>query len=195
MTDPSVGQKPKPKWTPELVKKLAVVLTGHQGSESLGRLAKQLVIGSAASKGFRDKQNDNLPEVYERPYVILGYFNALTRFSIESDAGRFKWDFAGGISDGQKLSGYASAKGRHSQWVGDGAEKVWKENNVTSVVLVGLADGDIRFFFIDKVEFLGLGHDRLSYKTDDPTLSRWETAWKELTFQQTFEGIFGGSNT
>jgi len=184
-------EKTKKKYPPDLVRKLAMFLTGHKGNEALNRLAKQLVIGAVKDKGFTDHQNDNLPEVYERPYVVLGHFNVLTRFSIASDAGRFSWDFASGISDGQRLAGFASAKGRSSHWVGDGAEKLWKELNIAGAVLVGLYDGDIRFFYIDKEEFFSLGTDRINPKTDSENLVVWEENWNRLTFQQTFAGIFG----
>lgn len=185
-----MDSQPKKKYTPEFVQLIAERITGCKGSIALNRFAKSLVIGAAKEKGFEDKQNDSLSAVYERPYVVLGYFNVLTRFAAISDSGRFKWDFASGVTEGKKLSGYASSKGRHSQWVGEGAEKLWKEQNISAVVLIGFADGDIRFFYVSREEFLKIGEDRLSFKATDDQLTIWEKAWADLQFQPTFESLF-----
>src|SRR5437870_10939495 len=124
-------------WSPDLVRQIAQLLTGHRGSEAFNRFAKQLVIGDAKGKGFIDQRNSHMEAVYEREYVILGHFNIITRFSFATESGRFVWDFGSGVSEGQKLSGHASSKGRHSNWVGDSALRYWEERNVTGVVLVG----------------------------------------------------------
>src|SRR3972149_4324014 len=96
---------------PDFIRKMAQVLTGHHGTEALNRFAKQLVVGACKDRGFWDKSNDSMQEVYERPYVVLGHFNVLTRFSFISETGAYLWDFGSGVSEGQKLSGYASSKG------------------------------------------------------------------------------------
>jgi hypothetical protein len=175
----------------ELVRKMAIVLTGHHGAESLNRFAKQLVIGAARDKGFEDRQNNDLKAVYELPWVRLGHFNLLTRFSFMGPGGSFVWDFGGGVTEGQKLGGFASSKGRTSKWIGDGAKKIWEENNLTGVVLVGLND-DVQFFYVDRDEFLALDSDRLSFKVGSEELERWSKAWVALVFQQTFGSILGG---
>jgi len=170
---------------------MAQFLTGHKGPESLNRFAKQLVVGAVRDKGFEDHQNDDLKSVYECPWVRLGHFNVLTRFSFLQGHGTFVWDFAGGVTEGQKLGGFASSKGRTSKWVGDGAEKVWKEDNLTGVVLVGV-NADVTFYYIARDEFLALDKDRLSYKLGSEELERWSKAWDELIFQQTFGSMMGG---
>jgi hypothetical protein len=177
--------------TPDGLKRLAVLLTGHQGSESLNRLAKQLVVGSAREKGFVDQQNNDMNAVYELPYVRLGHFNVLTRFSFLSDSGRFKWDFGGGITEGKALSGFASSKGRSSVWVGKGAGKHWNELGITGVVLVGFMYSDVEFYYIPKDEFLALDTDRLSYKADSPIIAEWKSKWEKTVFQPTFESLLG----
>jgi hypothetical protein len=175
----------------ELVRRMAKFLTGHKGTESLNRFAKQLVIGAVRDKGFEDRQNENLKDVYECPWVRLGHFNVLTRFAFMQAGGLFVWDFGGGVSEGQKLGGFASSRGRVSQWVGDTAKKVWEEHNVKGVVLVGLND-DVSFFYVSRDEFLALDSDRLSYKVDSETLQIWKKAWGDLVFQQTFGSLMGG---
>jgi hypothetical protein len=176
--------------TSDAIKFLAKVLTGHQGSEALNRLAKQLVCGAAKSKGFWDHSNDSLQDVYDRDWVVLGSFNVLTRFSFPTGYGSFSWDFAGGVSEGKALSGYASSKGRHSKWVGDGARKLWEELNITGVVLVGF-DEEISFYYLTAEEFHALDKDRLLYKPDSPQLVQWAKNWDQLLFQPTFASLMG----
>jgi hypothetical protein len=179
------------KWNPDLVRKVAQLLTGHKGSEALNRFAAQLVIGAARDKGFVDKQNENMVEVYKLPFVRLGHFNVLTRFSFESDAGRYTWDFASGVTEGQKLSGYASSKGRQSKWLGDGAKKTWEVDNITGVVLVGFSEGDVQFFHLTRDEFLARDEDRINLKAGAPNLLLWAEAWRKLEFQPTFASFMG----
>lgn len=183
----------KAVWSPELVKKMAMVLTGHKGNESLQRFAKQLVIGACVDKGFTSKENENMQEVYELPWVRLGHFNSLVRFCFQNEHRSYSWDFAGGIAEGSKLSGYASNRGRHSNWVGDGAKKDWEEHNVTGVVLIGMHEEDIEFFYIPRDEFLALNRDRILLKRDCEQLKVWAKAWIDLQFQPTFSSILGHS--
>jgi hypothetical protein len=181
---------PPPTWNPDLIRKVAQTLTGHKGSEALNRFAKQLVIGSCIDKGFVSKENENLREVYELPFVRLGTFNVLTRFSFLSN-GSYTWDFAGGITEGQKLSGFASDKGRRSQWVGDGVKKEWEDNNVTGVTLCGFHETDVEFFYLTRDEFLALQRDRITLKKDCEQLQVWAKAWKDLCLQPTFSSLMG----
>jgi hypothetical protein len=174
-----------------LVRNIAKFLTRHQGTESLNRFAKQLVVGAVGLKGFEDHQNDDLKSVYDCAWVRLGHFNMLTRFSFLESGGSYSWDFAGGVSEGQKLSGFASSKGRTSKWVGDGAKKLWEADKLTGVVLVGMND-DALFFYLNRDEFLALDKDRLTYKADSEELIRWSKAWDALVFQPTFGSLMGG---
>jgi hypothetical protein len=178
----------KVRWDPESVRQIAQLVTTHKGSEALNRFAKMLVIGSAKDKGFSDSRNENMNEVFDREFVSLGYFNLLTRFSFANDANRFTWDFASGVTEGQKLSGFASAKGRHSKWVGDGAAKYWEEQNVSGVVLLGM-EADLHFYYLSREQFLLLNQDRISARVGDSALVEWEQAWDQLKFQQTFDSI------
>jgi hypothetical protein len=173
-----------------MIKNVAKVLTGHSGNEALNRFAKQLVCGACKAKGFWDHSNDSLQDVYERDWVMLGTFNVLTRFSFKNEAGSYSWDFGGGVVEGKALSGFASKKGRHSNWVGDGAKKVWEEFNVTGVVLVGF-DEDIEFFYLPASEFLALEKDRLVYRGGSTQLLNWAKAWDALMFQPTFSSLMG----
>jgi hypothetical protein len=186
-------RKPQATWNPDLVRKMAMTLTGHKGPESLNRFAKQLIIGAVKDKGFWDKSNDLMTEVYERPFVVLGSFNALSRFSFLNDRGSYVWDFAGGVEVGQKLSGFASNTGRHSNWVGDGAKKAWEEQNVTCVILVGFHSSDVEFFHIERDAFLALGVDRLNLKKDSPQAIQWKKSFEDLVLQPTFGSLLGVS--
>jgi len=178
------------KWDPDVIRNIAKVLTGHSGTESLNRFAKQLVCGACKAKGFWDHSNDQMQAVYEREWVMLGTFNVLTRFSFKSSSGSFSWDFGGGVSEGVALSGFASKRGRHSNWVGDGAKRVWEEANVTGVVLVGF-DIDISFYYIQRDEFLALNKDRLVYRDSSEPLLKWAKDWEALVFQPTFSSLMG----
>lgn len=192
-----VDKQKSSKVTPDLIRRMARLLTGHEGSESLNRFARQLVIGAARLKGFEDAQNRDLRAVYDRPHVLLGHFAVLTRFSFVSEAGKYIWDFASGVSEGQKLDGVASSRGRISKWVGDGAKKNWEEHNITGVVLVGMG-ADVQFFYMTKEEFLLRGEDRIVAKWEhgnephDFDLQRWSKAWDGLVFQQSFGSLMGG---
>jgi hypothetical protein len=184
----------KTKATPDLLRRMAQLLTGHKGSEALNRFGKLLVVGAARNKGFEDKQNDNVRDLFDHPWVRLGHFSLLTRFSFK-EGKRYQWDFASGVSEGQHLDGFASSKGRMSKWVGTGAKKLWEENGITGVVLVGMAE-DVEFFYVGKDEFLAMDKDRLSFVVDglasSEELVRWKHAWEELVFQPTFGALLGG---
>jgi len=187
-----MSEQAKPKIKPDLIRRIAQTLTNHQGSEALNRLAKQLVVGSARLKGFVDHQNDNMQEVYDTPWVRLGYFNVLTRFSFANAAGTYTWDFASGVTEGQKLDGFASTKGRISHWVGAGAKKEWEEHKITGVVLVGMYDVDVEFFYIERDEFLEMNADRIAFRRrDSEELQRWSKAWNDLVLQPTFSSLLG----
>ena len=179
-----------------LLRSMAVAMTGSKGSDSLNRLAKLLVVGELRSKGFEDARNAELPELFKRTYVCGGHFNFLVRFSFLSDNLTFIWDFASGNVVGKSTGegSYISSKGRHSKWVGDGAERNWVEDNIGGVVLVGLdSNDDLCFYFLTRGEFLELGQDRIIVRPGEGgnPLS-WETNWKNLTFQPTFASVLSG---
>src|SRR5262245_30721635 len=122
-------------------KKLAEVITGTDGSDSLNRLAKLIVIGELKRRGFVDGRNDSLKEVFKEPFVYAGTFNLLVRSSLLRDR-TYVWDFAGGISEGAKLGQgdipeYNSSTGRRSKWVGGNAVSNWDKFLIAGVVLVG----------------------------------------------------------
>jgi hypothetical protein len=162
-----------------------------EGSHSLNRFAKLMVIGQLKEKGFEDIRNSNTEEVFDSEWIFAGYFNLLVRFSFLSSAKKFVWDFGSGNVVGKSVGEtFISSKGRHSKWVGDGAEKRWEENNISGVVLVGMGEDDsFQFLYITKEEFLKIGKDKLICKPD--SVKEWEDNWKNLVIQKSFFSELG----
>ncbi len=174
----------------KLLRSLAPVMTGTKGADAYNRFAKLAVVGALKDKGFEDGRNSDLAELYKKAYVCAGNFNLLVRFSFLNAVGSFIWDFASGVSVGKSMGEktYASSKGRYSKWVGKGAEKNWRDLNITGMVLVGLDGNDeIRFYYVGREEFLDLGKDRLIVKPNGRP--EWEEAWSNLQFEQTFSSV------
>jgi len=175
-----------------LIRILASGITKTQGSDSLNRLAKLLVVGNMAKKGFADKRNSDLDELFKSSCVFCGHFNVLVRFSNLSEVGRFTWDFASGNVVGKSTGEdtYISSKGRHSKWVGEGAEKNWEAANITGLVLVGLdAEDNPRFYLLTRDQFLALDTDRVIIRPNEHP--DWEAAWDGLQLEQNFSSMFG----
>ena len=173
-----------------MIRFLAMSMTNHKGPESLNRFAKLLVIGQMKDKGFEDSRNSNVKEVFDRDYICTGHFNALVRFSFLNASNRFCWDFASGNVVGKSTgeNTFVSSKGRRSKWVGKGAEKNWKEKNITCVIMIGLDDkNDLRFYYLTKAEFLSLEQDKIIMKPDERP--EWEKAWDNLLLQHTFSSM------
>lgn len=178
----------------DLIKETAHKSTGTDGVDALNRLAKKMVINEMGLKGFHDSRNEKDEEIFNRPYVCAGYFNLLVRFSFLGFYDKFTWDFASGNVVGRPINdSYISSTGRHSKWVGNGAEKNWAENNINGVVLVGVAYSSPfwRYYYLSKEEFFSLGKDKLICRPEQ--IASWSDSWISLQHEKTFSSELGAN--